>query len=89
MADALKQAVPVPRLQRITEVLMRHGHYVDPEGPEGDESVIHWMRADAERVLAGPLTYAGIDEALIDTGVHDPTGCNDLCVRDLMETLGV
>lgn len=79
MADA--------RMRRVTEVLIRHGHYVDPEAT-GDLDVIEWMRVDAERVLEGPLTYAGIDAALIDTGVHDPQDCNDACVTDLLEVLG-
>lgn len=76
------------RMHRITETLMRHGHYLDPEGPQGP-NVIEWMRVDAERVLEGPLTYEGINEALIDTGIHQPEDCNDLCIRDLMEVLGV
>jgi hypothetical protein len=73
-------------MRLVTEILIRHGHYLDPEGPQGG-SVVEWMIVDAERVLEGPLTYDGIAEALVDTGIHDPTDCNDACVQDLLETL--
>jgi hypothetical protein len=81
-----EQASRDPRMQQITEVLYRHGHYLDPESSQGPD-VIEWMISDARRVLRGPLTYEGIDTALLDTGIHNHEDCNDACVRDLMEVL--
>jgi hypothetical protein len=72
------------RMRRITEALMHHGHY---DLAETEPDCVQWMKADAERVLAGPLTYEGIDEALIDTALHDPTECNDVCVQAVLEAV--
>lgn len=70
-------------MRRVTEALMRTGHYDTPEDP----NTVEWMVVDAERVLAGPLTYEGLDEALIDVGLHDPEDCNILCVSNVLEAL--
>lgn len=74
------------QMRRVTEVLYRHGHYLDPEGEQGP-NVLEWMQVDAERVLQGPLTYEGIEAALLDTGIHTEDDCNDACVRALVEAL--
>lgn len=79
------------KMQIITQTLIQHGHYEDPEGPMGG-TVIEWMQADAENVLtwletSGLPPYTAIDGALVDSAVHDATDCNDLCVRDLVAAL--
>jgi len=78
-------------MRRVTEVLIRHGHYRNQYGqPDESPDSIQWMVVDAQAVLAEPVTYDAIAAALLDTGCHDPDDpddCNVLCVTELVEAL--
>jgi hypothetical protein len=79
------------RAQTVTQVLMRQGHYFDPEGEHGRDSggIVEWMIADAESILSAPRTFDGIAEAMEYVGLHDPEECNEVCVSIVCEALGI